>query len=395
MRYEIRALRAAQGVMALSLEASDAADATRQAERLGYTVLSVRARRAWARMVGRSARFPLVLFSQQLLALLDAGLTLVEALETLADKEARPELRQVYEGLIGRLREGHPLSFALAQYPQHFPELYTATVRASERTGGLSESLGRFVTYQTQIDIVRRKLVSASIYPALLIGVGGLVTVFLLTYVVPKFSRIYEDMGGALPLLSRLLLAWGRLVEAHTTALAVTALASCAALGYALSRAGVRRWLLERVWQLPALRAQMHVYQLARFYRTLGMLLRGGVPVLRATEMCAGLFAETRRAGLALAAEEVRQGQPMSRAFERHGLTTPVALRMLRVGERSGSMSEMMERIAVFYDDEIARWVDWFTRLIEPVLMAVIGLVIGSIVVLMYLPIFELAGSLQ
>jgi general secretion pathway protein F len=139
----------------------------------------------------------------------------------------------------------------------------------------------------------------------------------------------------------------------------------------------------------------MRLYQLARFYRTLGMLLRGGTPIVTALDMSAGLLSPALRGNLAEAAQAIREGRAMSDSMAEHNLTTAVAVRMLRVGERSGRMDEMMERIASFYDDEISRWVDWFTRLFEPLLMAFIGIVIGTIVVLMYLPVFELAGSIQ
>ena len=137
------------------------------------------------------------------------------------------------------------------------------------------------------------------------------------------------------------------------------------------------------------------MYQLTRFYRTLGMLLTGGISVVPALGMVAGLLDPDLRARLDTATRMVREGRSMSVAMEAAGLTTSVALRLLRVGERSGQMGEMMERIATFHDEEMARWVDWFTKTFEPLLMAIIGVVIGGIVVLMYLPIFELAGSVQ
>jgi general secretion pathway protein F len=134
---------------------------------------------------------------------------------------------------------------------------------------------------------------------------------------------------------------------------------------------------------------------LARFYRTLGMLLRGGIPIMPSLNMTAGLLQGNLREQLTQASRKISEGAPISQAMDACGLTTPVSSRMLRVGERTGQMGEMMERIAHFYDDEIARWVDWFIRLFEPLLMLVIGVAIGGIVVLMYFPIFELAGSLQ
>jgi general secretion pathway protein F len=340
-------------------------------------------------------RFPLVLFSQELLALLDAGLNLVEAVETLAEKEQRPETRKLLDQLIHTLYEGQTFSAALQQFPDAFPPLYVSTVRASEKTGGLSEAITRYVAYQSQMDVVRKKLVNASIYPVVLMVVGGLVTLFLMVYVVPKFSHIYEDMGGDLPWMSLMLIKWGHLLEAHGKAMLAGTISTLTLLLYTMTRTATKRWIGEQLWQIPVVGERMKVYQLARFYRTVGMLLRGGIPAMTALEMVSDLLAPALRANLQQAVTLVREGRPLSAAMDAHTLTTPVSLRMLRVGERTGDMGEMMERIAAFYDEEMARWVEWFTKLFEPLLMTVIGIVIGMIVVLMYMPIFELADSIQ
>jgi general secretion pathway protein F len=299
----------------------------------------------------------------------------------------------VLAGLRDRLFEGRSFSQALAASPQVFSTLYVATVRASERTGDLPEALARYLEYHERLDIVRKKIVSASIYPAVLLFVGGLVTLFLLGYVVPRFSAIYAESGRDLPLLSRLLLDWGQLIHAHGELV----VAAVAAAGVAALLAGprVRDALVAVARRVPALRSRLLVYHLARFYRTLGMLLRGGIPIVPALAMVAGLLPADLRQRLDVATRRVREGVGVSEAMAVSGLTTPVAARMLRVGENSGDMAGMMDRIAAFHDDELARWVDWFTKLFEPLLMALIGLVIGAVVVLMYLPIFELAGSLQ
>lgn len=396
MRYEIKALRTPYDVVALTLDALDESDAKAQAAAQGYTVLAIRVKhslRAW--MGPRRSRFPLLLFTQELLALTNAGLTIVDGIETLAEKEARPESRKILRQILAQLNEGRSLSYTLQNLPAVFPPLYVATVRASERTGDLSEALNRYIAYQTQMDTVRKKVVSASIYPLLLVGAGGLVTLFLMAYVVPRFSRIYEDLGTDLPLLSQLLLQWGKLLQAHGLLVLGVLAATVAGLAYLATRPAAKDWVMRRLWRIPAAGARMRIYQLARFYRTLGMLLRGGTPVGQAIKMVSDLLQPALRMHLEEAARKISEGRSISFAMEAHALTTPVALRMLRVGERTGQMGEMMERIAAFYDEETARWVEWFTRLFEPLLMALIGLAIGFIVVLMYLPIFELAGSLQ
>lgn len=395
MRFSVKAMRPGVGLVALQFEAASAEQAVEQAQAQGYRVLSVAGGRRLFQFGRGAGTFPLVLFSQELLALLNAGLPLVEAVETLAEKEHRSETRRVIQHLIEQLFQGKTLSQALAQHPAAFPPLYVATVRAAERTGDLPEALSRYIGYQTQLDAVRKKLISASIYPLLLLGVGGLVTLFLLGYVVPKFSGIFADMGGDIPLLSRLLIGWGVFMEAHAVPMGLGFLALLALAVYALRQPEAKRWIGRQLWRVPAVGERLRVYQLARFYRTLGMLLNGGIPVVTALGMVEGLLHPTLRGPMARATVDIREGKSISVAMETHGLTTPVALRMLRVGERTGRMGEMMERIAGFYDEEMARWVDWFTRLFEPLLMALIGLVIGVIVVLMYMPIFELAGSIQ
>jgi general secretion pathway protein F len=396
MKFEIKAVLTPGSVVALTLDAADERDAKTQAGAQGYSVLTIKAKQSWrAWAPRRRSQFPLMLFSQELLALMNAGLTVVEGIGTLAENEVRPESRKILQQIVVHLFEGRSLSYALQSFPAVFPPLYVSTVRASEKTGDLSEALTRYIAYQTQVDVVRKKVVSASIYPLLLMGAGGLVTMFLMAYVVPRFSRIYEDIGTDLPLLSRLLLQWGKLLQSNGPVVLVSLVLAVTGILYLGTRPATRNWMMQRLWQLPAAGERMRVYQLARFYRTLGMLLRGGTPIGPALKMVSDLLQPELRQHLQGAAKKITEGRSISYAMETHRLTTPVSLRMLQVGERTGEMGEMMERIAAFHDEEMARWVEWFTRLFEPLLMAVIGIVIGLIVVLMYFPIFELAGSLQ
>ncbi len=395
MRFELKAIGPGGRVEALDVEAFDRGGAVQQAEGRGYTVLAVRRRAAFREAWQRNEPFPAVLFSQELVVLLEAGLPLVDAIETLGQKERRPGFRALLERLAGTLRQGRPFSAALEQLPHAFPPLYIATVRASERTSDLSAALGRYVAYAMQVEAIRKRLVNASIYPALLVAVGGLVSLFLMFYVVPRFSRIYEERAADLPAFSKVLLGWGQIVEGHGAL--VLGVLACALAGavHASRSAAMRARLSNALWQLPAVGERMKLYQLARFYRTIGMLLRGGMPLVGSLDMGAELLHPALRERLAKARAAISEGKPVSASLDEHGLTTPVALRMLAVGEQSGNMGEMMDRAAAFHDEEIARWIDWFTRLFEPLLMAAIGLVIGAIVILMYMPIFELAGSLQ
>lgn len=393
MRYIVRALSAGQ-LISLNLDAPHEEDAARQARSQGYDVISTEVRADKLRL-GRPGRFPLLLFSQELFALMKAGLGLIESLEGIAEKEHRPEIRAILQQILDSLYAGQTFSAALTGHSRQFPLLYSAMVRASERTGDLPEALMRYIGYEQQVATLRKKLVAASIYPLLLITVGSLVILFLLGYVVPRFSQIYADAGTSQSLMLRVVLAWAEIMNQHGNLILAFVLVFVAATVYALSITSVRAHIMTRAWKFPVIGVQMHTFQLARFYRTLGMLLVSGIPVSHALEMARGLLAVSFHASLSRALALIREGRAFSEAMEAAALVTPVSLRMLRVGEKSGEMGPMLEHIATLHDEEIARWLEWFTRLFEPLLMIFIGLVIGVVVLMLYMPIFELAGSLQ
>jgi len=394
MYYVVKALDSRQQVVLLSLQALDDQEAGRHAIAQGYSVLSVRPLNRWSELRLGRRRFPLTFFSHELLTLLQAGLGLVEALEALAEKESG-DSKAILQQLITVLYEGHTLSQALERQPAIFPELYIALIRASEHTGDMNEALSRYLAYRAHVDQVKKKIITASLYPMLLVLVGGLVCLFLLIYVVPRFSLVYADLGNNLPFLSRLLMSWGQLIAGHRVPLLMAFLSIASLMTYVVSRATWRSWLATWIWRVPVAGVYFRSYQLARFYGSLSTLLRGGIPLAKAIDMAGGLLASGLQAQLAKVAQAIREGRTLSSAVEQYHLSTPVALRLIAVGERSGQLGDMLEHAARFHDEELARGVESFTRLFEPILMTVIGIMIGGIVVLMYMPIFELAGSLQ
>lgn len=398
MRYVVKTYSNTQQIGRLNIDAPNSAAAQLAAQAQGYSVLSVRPSSRWGIDAFRSKRkFAVLLFCQELLALLDAGMGLVESIEILQSKTREGHASQVLAEVYRFLREGRTFSAALEQQPAAFPTLLVATMRSAERTGDLPQALRRYLSYQRQLTAVRDKVVAASVYPTLLLLVGMVVVFFLLVYVVPRFSKVYEDVGqDRLPALSRWLMQWGLVVNTHLNWL-LLGLAAIGALAiYAFSRPALRGALGQYMWRLPRIGEQLRVYQLAQFTRTVAMLLKGGIPLVQTLGMATELLRQPAlAAGLGAARQAIAEGRTASDAFRENGLATEVGVRLLVVGERSGELGETMERIAAFYDDEIARTVDWFSRLFEPILMIFIGLLIGGIVVLMYLPIFELAGAIQ
>jgi general secretion pathway protein F len=337
----------------------------------------------------------LVLFAQELLVLLEAGLSIVESLEALCDQAAAQSTRSVLGRLLGAVREGRRFSAALAAQREVFPPLFIGVVQASEGTSDLPQALRRFLEYRRRVDAVRNKVSSAAIYPTILMGVGALVTLFLVGYVVPRFAEVYEGSGRELPLVSQVMLELGRFASAHLIELLLATLTTVVLLGL-LARRLWRSGAIARAFgAIPGLGERLRVFELARLYRTLGMLLGGGIPLVSAMTTVDAVISTAWRERLAAARALIEAGTPLSLAFERCELTTPISLRLLSVGERSGELASMLEQSAVFHDGEIERWIDRFTRSFEPLLMAAIGIVVGVIVVMLYMPIFDLAGGLQ
>lgn len=351
----------------------------------------------------RRRRFDLSLFVYELLTLLRAGLALTEALETLDERRrqshsgaADEQGHHVLPELVRLMQQGKSFSTALALNPEHFSALLVAMIAASEQTGGMIEALERYLHYRTQVSVVRQKLISASLYPALLMLTGTAVALFLVWFLAPRFAHVYEGMPAAgLPLLSRWLLTVGLIINEHTAATlsGLSVILMCASA--LLTRPAVRERALVLLGRIEWLGEKLKLLQLARFYRSLAMLLQGGVALLPSLEMTRELLALPLQDRLTRAMNGISQGRKISDSLEQEGLVTTVARRLLRAGETNGQVAGMLEQAAMFHEREIAQWVERFARLVEPLLMLVMGLGIGTIVVLLYLPVFDLAGNLQ
>ena len=343
----------------------------------------------------RRVAFPRRLFCQELAVLLDAGIPLYEAIATLCEKEESGDVARVPNSLTTDLSEGRTLSQAMRQQPQAFSSLLIASIEASQRTGQTAEALRQHAAYLTWLTGLRDKLVSAAIYPAILIGASLVVISFLTVFVVPRFADIYEGMGGEMPWASAVLLGIGKGVGDHPW----LTLGGLVGLGMAIAAAWkapvVRAAVSERLWRTPVIGPRLRLIELASLYRTLGLLLQAGVAVVPALEASLELVGPSLRPSMTQATRRVREGARLSDALQRHHLTTPVSVRMMRVGEQTGELGPMLERAATFYDEELARFTEWVGKVVSPALMLIMGVLIGGIVVLMYLPIFQVADQIQ
>lgn len=391
--FDVRYLDAQRQPAQARVQASDASGV---AAALGLSPAALLAVEpvAAAPLKARAGRFPRRQFAQQLAVLLHAGIPLLEALQTLQSQDNPPAVSAALAGVVARIQLGESFSTALASQPQAFDALFIAVIEASERSGQVEQALAEQAGYLAWVEQLRAKLVAAAVYPAMLIVAGTAVVLFLLVFVVPRFAGLLEGVGGDLPFASRALIAVGAFSGEHPMALLLITAGLIALPAWAWRR-GLREALLARLWRLPLVGPKLHLLALAQLYRCLAMLLMAGVPIVPALVNARGVAAAHLRAALDRATEAVRLGERLSGSLHREGLTTPVSLRMLRVGEHSGELGSMLAQAAGFYDEELSRLSELVTRLINPALMLIMGLVIGTVVVLMYLPIFQLVEQVQ
>jgi general secretion pathway protein F len=328
--------------------------------------------------------------------MLAAGLSLMDSLKTLRER-AVASTGQALDELTTRLTQGESLSQGMQSCGSFRPALL-ACVRASELTGDLADSLQRYAGNASRLRVLRSRMVSALVYPALLVSVAGAVVVFLLVYVVPRFALVLESSGRDMPAMSRVLIGVGRTLNAVPNE-AWLALGGLALWGvFAVVQAARERRLEAMLGaiaaRVPGVRDIVRAFGHSQFARSGAMLVRSGVPVLKAMAMCRDLLVGADRMGLDRALAVSSAGAPLAGALHDQGLVDTLGLRVLRVAEQTGALETALERLADVHDQALERTLERVGRLIEPVLMLGIGVVVGGIVVLMYMPIFQLAANL-
>lgn len=396
-RFVVRAMDTNQQIVELVVEALDVNDLVSRVQAMSLSVLSHRpASGSWRDIVGRrESSFDLLLFVQEVHALITAGLSITEAIETLLERSSLESERLIVQRVLTDLKTGLRLSQTLERQPAVFPPLLVGIVQSSEDTSDLPRALERYLQYELQLRILRQKITSAAIYPAILMSVGTLVALFLLGYVVPRFASVYQGGGRELPLASQWLLLLGQWIAEHRTLALITLAIAIGTIAWWLLRLRKMNewWRVLRF--LPGAAQRLEILELSRLYLTLSMLLQGGLPIDRSMRLAASVLSIGKQPDWEKVRVLVNEGIPLTKAMEQHGFCTNVATRMLRVGERSGQIGSMLGKAANFYEAETARWIDTFSKTFEPVLMAAIGIVIGVIVILLYIPVFDLAGSIQ
>jgi len=399
LSFDVRLLRGgSSSVEEARFDAASEAELRNRLGAEGIVVIGLRRSRKTAapkRALQRSAGvFDVGWWCRELRTLLLAGMTAVEAIETLAAGQRDAVRERVHDALLKALREGQSLSRAMAGAGV-FPEVLVASVMASERTSTLPSALEDYLRYDSMLRKLRQQLVSAAIYPAVVVTLGAAICLFLLLFVVPRFSRMYADLHGPVSGATRIVLWVSQTVQQRWPLLLAGAAAAVMLVlllwrSGALVRAGAA--LVEAI---PPLERQWREFRLAKLYQAMTLMIKGGYAFDEALQVCAGLDAGPRMAQqLQGVRAEIARGKSASAALAGAGLTEVVTERLLAVGERTGSFATVLQVIADRHSQAFTTFVERATRIVEPLLLLIVALAVGAIVVMMYMPIFDIAGGL-
>jgi type IV pilus assembly protein PilC len=337
-----------------------------------------------------------VVFIRQLATMIDAGLPLVQCLDILGSQEPHPKLKKTIQGVRAQVEAGSSFADALARYPKEFDELFVSLVSAGELGGILDTILNRLAAYMEKAMKLRQKVKAAMKYPVtvLIISVG--ITMFLLVKVIPSFADMFKSMGKKLPALTETMIGLSKTTQENLPAILLVMSVIVVAWKLAL-RTTKGRWYWDMlILKLPIFGPLIKKAAVAKFTRTLGTLISSGVPILDALEIVAKTAGnKVIEASILYAREKISEGKSIAGPLMEKGIFPKMVVQMVAVGESTGAMDVMLSKIADFYEDEVDVAVDGITALIEPLIMVVLGGLIGSVLLAMYLPIFSMADSVS
>jgi type IV pilus assembly protein PilC len=369
----------------------------RELEDKGLHVLALRPRLGFSAIsFGQSTkikRHEFLVFNQELATLLKAGMPLVQSLDILKTRLTNPVFKSVLDDVHEKVRGGTALSDAFAAHGDLFPSVYTASLMAGERSGNLDAVLRRFVAYSKTVDTVRSKTISAMIYPIILILLAIVLVGIIVVKVVPTFAEFYSSFDAALPLSTRVIVAVSDFIRAQLWfILAAIGVGIVAAVTW-FKQPGRNTQFDRMLLKLPFVGNSFHKFSTSQLARTLATLLGGGIPLVNSLEIAARSTGNRHMgAELEIVAARVREGQSFAGTLLERQTVPDVAIKMIEVGESTGALTEMLNSLADFYDEEIETEVARFVTLIEPAMLVFMGIVIAGIVLSLYLPLFQLTS---
>jgi type IV pilus assembly protein PilC len=344
----------------------------------------------------RIATREFVVFNQELATLLKAGMPLVQSLDILRRRATNPVFKAVLDDVNDRVRAGSSLSESFEAHGALFPGVYTASLLAGEKSGNLEQVIRRYVSYVKVVANVKRKTVSALVYPLILLALSMVVVSIIMLRVVPAFGEFYSQFGEDLPLSTRVIVAISSFASSYFLPIVIVVALVAVGAWQWLQRPGKREWFDRMVLRLPGLGGIAQKFATSQAARTLATLLGGGIPLVNAIDVSARSIRNQYMAHeLRSAAQQVREGRALALAMSDSGAFPDVAIKMVEVGESTGALQEMLNSLADFYDEEIETNLGRFVTLVEPILLIVMGLVIAGLLLSLYMPLFNLSNALR
>ncbi|MDJ0802567.1 MAG: type II secretion system F family protein [Desulfobacterales bacterium] len=333
-------------------------------------------------------------FNKEFAVLIRTGLPIVSALDAITAKSNPSQLNTILQQVRHDVSTGESLSEAFAKYPVHFSGLYVSTLQAGERSGNIPDALEKHTEYLKNMMALRRKLITASVYPLILTLAASGVLLLLLIWVVPSFTQTYSESDTPLPAMTTMLIAFSNMIRNHMVYLVIAGGALLIGFQLALRREGFRLRVDQLLLRLPYTGRVYRSYATAMFTRTVSMILSAGATLIEAVGLAAGaLNNRFLQSHMTAVVARITEGYGFSEALEETGQFPHLAVRMIAAGESGGELEQVLNDAAEFYDDEVAVMLAALSAGIEPALMLLMGLLIGFIVLAMYLPIFQLAGT--
>jgi len=336
----------------------------------------------------------IAIFSRQLATMLAAGIPMVQAFQIVGSGSDKPAVQKLILDVKADIEGGTSLHEALGKHPLYFDDLYVNLVEAGEQAGALESLLDKIATYKEKTEALKKKVKKALFYPAAVLAVAVIVTVVLLVFVIPQFEALYKGFGADLPAFTQFVIHISQFVQHDGIFIALVVGGAIWAFIYFKKRSKAMREFLDRlILKLPIIGPILNKAAIARYARTLSTMFAAGVPLVEALESVAGATGNIVYENAVLKMrDEVSTGQRLQRAMENTGLFPNMVNQMIAVGEESGSLDEMSGKVATFYEQEVDNAVDAMSSLLEPLIMLVLGVLVGGLVIAMYLPIFKLAS---
>jgi len=343
-----------------------------------------------SRKVVSTERF--LTFNQELLALVKAGLPILQSFDIMLERQKSERFREVLADIREKLKSGVALSDAFASYGEAFPPIYSTSLRAGERSGDLEGVLRRFLKYQKMMVGLRKRVVTALIYPSILITLSFGMVIIMLTKVIPKFAEFYAGFNAELPPFTRLLISIANALNSHFLISVVILVILLLLLRQWISTSGRVAWDRLKL-NVPLVGGVLHRVAVMQFTQSLGTLLSGGTPMVPAIEIASQSVGNQMISGkIAGIVQRVREGEPLWRSLEETKVITDLAVEMIKVGESTGSLTEMLTNVSEFYDEEIEARLSRVVAAIEPIILVFMGLVIATLLYAFYLPLFQLSS---